>query len=210
SIDAIPDKPTIRKTCLDPAIVPLPVNHATELENKLDIALLTQSFRRRKYGNTNAEEWLPGHTPPEIRQRYGDGQKKAWQIIERETSSQDGSVDRSDSQNLPKLHVPVTPPSSSEEQPSGQRWFNEAGANLQSESTTTRGKEATTVIKPRRKRCYAEIDSEAEPEHVLRGIVVTVRRSSRLRGQATGMCASMGSFYQPSKRSRYMTSGAGK
>jgi len=69
SVQAILDKPTIRKTCIDPAIVPLPMNHAAELGNKLEIALLTQSFRQRQHGYANAEEWPPGHTPPEIRQR---------------------------------------------------------------------------------------------------------------------------------------------
>jgi len=211
SIDAIPDKPTIRKTCPDPAIVPLPIDHATELEDQLDIALLTQSFCRQKYGNTNAEEWLSGHTPPEIRQRYADGQKEAWQTIERETSTQDGSGDSSDSSNLLKLHNPVTPLSSSEGGPSRQSWLHKAGANPQGESTTTRDKEASSaVIKPRMKRCYAESDSEAEPECMFRGIVVTVRRSSRLRDRASGTGTSMGSIYRSIERRRCVTSDTGK
>jgi len=213
SIEAIPDKPTIRKTCIDPAIVALPRNHAMELENRLDIALLTQSFRQRQYGYTDAEEWLPGHTPPEIRQRYADEQKKAGEILEavQETSSEDGSVDSPDSSNPPKLNIPVTPPSSSEGQPSGQVLFSKAGENTQSKSTINRVKDGGWALsKSRRKRCSAEVDLEAELTCMLRRDVLILRRSSRLRNRAIGKSVFMGSFHQSIKRSRYTTSGSGK
>ncbi|KAL9621082.1 MAG: hypothetical protein Q9160_004467 [Pyrenula sp. 1 TL-2023] len=112
-----------------------------DLKIRINTLLTVQIWRRRKYGNEDAEEWPISHTPQELRQQYHDQVERDRAILEADTPTEDQTPinevtakEKSSGSSTPQLtpsqasssgagkrvsvpNTPITPPLSSDEMP---------------------------------------------------------------------------------------------